>query len=417
PRRGDIEVSLVFRHFYPILAGAAERFRRYSVPLAAHGVGYRVFTLREDEAHAEREPLQANLLVHRLKAEGQPWVRDAALFQAAWADFRHQPPPAAAAGRLLQTSLAHDLSRPWLRRIRRLGVPCLYVGTMVGREDMALPAWRRWVQRGKSWLNYRPFSHVVVGTTVMARWFHSQGVPSRKLQVIPHGVDLSRFRPADPQERLLLRQKLALEPAARVFLFTGSIVPRKGIELLLRAWPQVRSHCPEARLVLVGGFERPTFMTGERMRALGDFQREMRALADRPECAGSVLFAGESSRVEDWLRAADFFVFPTEQEGMPNAVGEAMACGLPCLLTDFVGMPEVEFGQAGVHFQRIPRDQAPLSAGMIQFLQDSGRPAAAMGQRAADWVRAELDLVKICARYAEVYQTLAAWRQPPHIRG
>lgn len=402
-KKAEVEVSLVFRHFHPILAGAAERFRRYSVPLSGHGVGYEVFTLREDMAHPDLENMHDALRVRRICAEGKPWQRDAVLFEAASRHLAALPPK----GHVLQTSLAHDLSRPWLRRVRNHGNGCLYVGTMVGREDNTLPAWRRLVQKCKAWMNYRPFHRVVASTTVMARWFQSQGVSAERIQVIPNGVDLTRFRPVqDASEKLHLRCRLGLDGTAPVVLFAGSIVPRKGIDLLLQAWPSVLAQVPDARLVLVGGFDRPTFMTKERMQELSRFQEDMRDLAAREECRGSVTFAGESPHVEEWMRASDVFVFPTEQEGMGNVVLEAMASAVPCVITEFHGLPEKEFGKAGEEFVLVPRTHKSLANGLVDVLQD---PCAAgiMGWRGHEWVIQEMGLDLTVDRYARLYLALA----------
>ena len=398
-----VEVSLVFRHFHPILAGAAERFRRYSTPLAKERIRFEVFTLREEEVHAEREILHETLQVRRFSAQGKPWVRDAALFQRAWDHLSVLP----AEGHVLQTSLAHDLSTPWLSRIRRHGTRCVYVGTMVGRFDDTLPAWRRWAQRWKSWRNLRPFHRVVASTTVMARWFQSQGVAAERIQVIPNGVDLKRFRPVlDPPEKLHLRSCLGLDSTAPVVLFAGSIVPRKGVDLLLRAWPSVLAQVPDAKLVLVGGFDRPTFMTKERMQELSRFQEDMRSLAAREECRGSVTFAGESPHVEEWMRASDVFVFPTEQEGMGNVVLEAMASAVPCVITEFHGLPEKEFGQAGKEFILVPRTLESLANGLADALLAPGQ-SCAMGWLGHEWVNREMSFDLTIDRYARLYRRLA----------
>jgi glycosyltransferase involved in cell wall biosynthesis len=398
-----VEVTLIFRHFHPILAGAAERFRRYSVPLREAGVRYEVITLRENVEHAAVEALHEGLRVQRYEAQGAPWRRDAALFEQAWRHLSKAPPR----GRVLQTSLAHDLSTPWLRKVRGHGVNCLYVGTMVGREEEGLPMWRRWIRRWKNRRNYQPFTTVVASTTVMARWFETCGVARERIEVIPNGVDVERFRPvADATEKRQLRRTLGLPEAAPVVVFAGSIVPRKGVDLLIRAWPRVLAAVPEARLVLVGGFDRPTFMTQERMQELGRFQEGVRAMAEGPECGGSVTFAGETDRVEDWLRAADVFVFPTEQEGMGNVVLEAMACGIPNVITDFHGLPKEEFGHAGREFILVERQEEALAHGLTRALTE---PAAmrAMGIAGREWACAHLDVRLTLERYARLYHRLA----------
>lgn len=399
-----VEVSLVFRHFHPILAGAAERFRRYSTPLAKERIRFEVFTLREEEVHAERERLHETLQVRRFSAQGKPWVRDAALFQRAWDHLSVLP----AEGHVLQTSLAHDLSTPWLSRIRRHGTRCVYVGTMVGRAEPGLPLWRRWVQKWKTKRNFAPFHKVVASTTVMARWFENSGVSRDHIEVIPNGVDVGRFRPvANASEKRQLRETFGLPKEGPVVMFAGSIVPRKGVELLIRAWPQVLAVVPDATLVLVGGFDRPTFMTQERMQELSRFQDSMRSLAAQPECGGSITFAGETDHLEDWLRAADVFAFPSEQEGMGNVVLEAMASGLPCVITQFHGMPEKEFGSVGREFILVPRDEVSLAQGLLDVLaQESKR--AAFGNAARRWTCDEMDVQLTIQAYQSLYRSQAA---------
>jgi glycosyltransferase involved in cell wall biosynthesis len=399
---GCVEVTLVFRHFHPILAGAAERFRRYSVPLAKADIGYDVFTLREDEKHAAHEQLHDRLSVRRIAATGAPWQRDEVLFTAAWGKLSQLTPR----GHVLQTSLAHDLSTPWVRRTRKHGVGCLYVGTMVGREEEGLPAWRRWVQKWKNRRNYQAFDRVVASTTVMAQWFQECGAAADRIDVIPNGVDVERFQPvASAEQKRQLRTTLQMADAPTV-VFAGSIVPRKGVDLLIRCWPKVLAQVPDARLILVGGFERPTFMTQERMQELSRFQEGVRGLAAQPECRGSITFAGESSRVEDWFQAADAFVFPTEQEGMGNVVLEAMACAVPCVITQFHGLPKEEFGEAGREFVLVPRTEDALADGLSETLK-APEKARIMGLRGCEWTRDRMDVRLTIARYAKLYRQLA----------
>ncbi|MDZ4286526.1 MAG: glycosyltransferase family 4 protein [Prosthecobacter sp.] len=399
-----VEVSMVFRHFHPILAGAAERFRRYSVPLAKHGIRFKVFTLKEDENSPESEQMHETLHVRRLAAEGKPAARDAALFEAAWNELSSKP----AQGSVFQTSLAHAESTPWLRRLRRHGVRCVYAGTMVGGQELEGAFWRRWVRQWRYRRYYAPFNQVIASSTVMARWFERLGVRRERLVIIPNGVNVERFCPVrDDGEKRELRRRLGLPVEGKLAIFVGNIVPRKGVHLLLNAWLKVISVVPDAHLVLVGGFDRPTFMTRERMDELGHYQKDIKTMATSPEARDSVIFAGETNRVEDWLRAADLFVFASEQEGMPNAVLEAMACGLPAIITEFQGMPDVEFGQSGREYLLVRRNEEALATGLRNLLGDP-KNAQIIGQNAREWTCAQLDVNSTIKRYADVYHACAS---------
>lgn len=400
--KATTDVTLVFRHFHPILAGAAERFRRYSIPLAKDGLRFQTYTLRESAEHPEEEALHEGLQVHRITAEGGAWQRDAVLFQhAVEALSRHR-----GKGQVLQTSLAHGLARPWLKRARAHGVGCLYVGTMVGDDDAPAPVWRRLLQRWRIRQDYAPFHTLVASTGVMAKWFEERGIRKDRIEIIPNGVDTSRFKPAaDAREKAALRAELGIPLETKLVLFVGSIVPRKGVDLLLRSWPGTLAHHPDARLALVGGFERPTFMTQERIATLTEYQNGVRALAESTDMRGSVQFVPETPTVEKWLRAADVFVFPSEQEGMGNVVLEAMACGLPSVITRFKGLPEGEFGEPGCEFHLVPRTEADLTAGLNTALADVGK-ANAMCRHAREWIMDRMDLRLTLARYSQLYHRL-----------
>jgi len=400
--RATTGVILIFRHFHPILAGAAERFRRYSVPLAKEGLSFQTYTLRENAEHPEEETLHPGLHVRRITTYGKAWQRDAVLFQRAFEDLSHRPTD----GQVLQTSLAHGLSRPWLKRIRAHGVGCLYVGTMVGDDDTPAPLWRRIVQRWRMRQDYAPFHALVASTGVMAQWFEYRGIRKNRIEIIPNGVDTTRFQPAaDASEKAALRAELGIPLEVKLVLFVGSIVPRKGVDLLLRSWPATLAHHPNAHLVLVGGFERPTFMTQERIATLTDYQNGVRALAESADMRGSVQFVAETPTVEKWLRAADVFVFPSEQEGMGNVVLEAMACGLPSVITRFKGLPEGEFGEPGCEFHLVPRTEEDLTAGLRTALADT-KQGEIMGKHARTWILDRMDLRLTLARYSQLYHRL-----------
>lgn len=400
--KATTDVTLVYRHFHPILAGAAERFRRYSVRLAKEGLSFQTYTLRESEEHPEAETLHPSLHVRRISTHGGAWQRDAVLFQQAFETLSGRP----ADGQVLQTSLAHGLARPWLKRVRSHGVGCLYVGTMVGDDDAPAPVWRRILQRWRMRQDYAPFHSLVASTGVMAQWFEQRGIRKDRIEIIPNGVDTTRFRPAaDASEKVALRAELGIPFETKLVLFVGSIVPRKGVDLLLRSWPGALAHHPDARLALVGGFERPTFMTQERIAVLTQYQTSVRGLAESADMRGSVQFVPETPAVEKWLRAADVFVFPSEQEGMGNVVLEAMACGLPSVITRFKGLPEGEFGEPGCEFHLVPRTEENLTSGLCTALGDA-KQGEIMGKHARTWILDRMDLRLTLARYSQLYHRL-----------
>jgi glycosyltransferase involved in cell wall biosynthesis len=148
---------------------------------------------------------------------------------------------------------------------------------------------------------------VLVGSTYAADSFVAEGIPRSRMRVVPYGVDLQTFAPPADGERER-RDGPRFET-----IFSGQMTQRKGLSYLLRGWR--RFGRPDARLTIVGA------PVGD-PRALAPYADSFRHVPHqtRPELARL-------------YRAADVFVFPTLLEGMGLVVLEAMACGLPVIVT------------------------------------------------------------------------------------
>lgn len=153
-----------------------------------------------------------------------------------------------------------------------------------------------------------------------------QTVGARRATIIPNGVDTAVFRPPTGTERAAARAKLGLPDSAVVFAFTGRFVLLKGLDLLLPAFRSLLSthRADTVRLVLVGS---------------GELQEESVTAAfapDRlgPDMARAVHVHSATDDVRPFLFAGDVFVMPSRHEGLSNAVLEAIACGMACVLSD-----------------------------------------------------------------------------------
>lgn len=139
-------------------------------------------------------------------------------------------------------------------------------------------------------------------------------VPSSRLHFIRTGVDTDRFSPGRNDE---LRAKLGIPPSAVVFGFTGGLRPEKNLPLLIDAFGDAAIE--NVRLILVGD---------------GGLRPELEARVRERGLAGRVLFPGRAADPLPWYRAFDVFVMSSVTEQTSNAQLEAMACGLPCIVTD-----------------------------------------------------------------------------------
>lgn len=296
---------------------------------------------------------------------------------------------------------------------RRAGLPSVFYATMFpDGPPPKLLGRARYVLRMRALLS--PFSQFIVSSERMkAAYRQFAHVPERRLRVLRNGVDLSSFSPPQPGEPEVLRAKLKLPVSAPIVLYSGSITPRKGVDLLLEAWPQIRSVHPTAVLVLLGSLgARPTFRQAAMIAELDAYTERIKAmLAGLPHPA-SVILPGEVDVVADYYRAADVFAFPSHREGLPNAVLEAMACGLPAVVAPFAGVPDdgEEFGTAGVHFVRSSHDPRQLADDVSGLLADCGK-LRSVGQAARQWMEETQGMPQTLDMLAGFYREAARARR------
>jgi glycosyltransferase involved in cell wall biosynthesis len=183
------------------------------------------------------------------------------------------------------------------------------------------------------------------------------GLSEAKTCVIPNGIRAESFlaKPAAPASAL---------PAVR-FGTVGRLVPAKGHTTLVEAFALLRDRLPCARLAIAGG---------------GPLAEELRQLVIRHGLEDRVTLAGPTSDVAGFLHGLDVFVFSSRNEGLPMAILEAMAAGLPVVSTRVGGVPEVvPEGEAGWF---CPVDDPAALADAMYRAASSGE-LAERGRRAA----------------------------------
>ena len=163
----------------------------------------------------------------------------------------------------------------------------------------------------------------------------SAGWPAAKLAKIPNGVDILKFRPTKRSEQKDIRRQLAIGEIALTVLFVGKITPRKGVRELIQAWGRIEQHYPKAQLLLVGPYSR-----NEHWAVDQEFKESLDEQLKTVD-THRVHFLGQVDDPASYFRVADLFVFPTNAEGMPNVVLEAMATGLPIVASNLDPLQEM----------------------------------------------------------------------------
>ena len=187
------------------------------------------------------------------------------------------------------------------------------------------------------------------------------GVDAGRAHVIYNGVDAAIFHPAD---QAAARQRLGVAADERVLLFIGNLKLAKGCVDLLEGFICMAASQPRATLVFVGG--------GEAHGRLMERAAEA-GLAHRVRLLGKV----DHTLLPVWFAASDLLCLPSHNEGVPNVVLEAMACGVPVVASTVGGIPEVVPEFAGVLVP--PGDTSALAGALEEALVrewDSDRIAA-----------------------------------------
>ncbi len=290
----------------------------------------------------------------------------------------------------------HDaalLALQFLRLSRRIEVPlvasCYYVPRFVTRylggeitEDVveaATWAYSVWL------LNH--CDRVVFATRAHRDFFQDQGLKA-PTAIISNGLDVHRYRPADGADEGI-EARYAL-PAGPRILFVSRLARDKAIDVLIRAMPGIRSHVPNASLLLVGR---------------GDYRASLEELTAELRLAGAVRFLGfiPEADMPAIYRACDCFAIASTYEVQSLPTLQALATGLPVVAADAVALPEIV--KDGVNGYLVPPgDPRAVADAIVRVLSDPER-AAAMAQEGLAIVQSHAE-EHTFDLYEELYRSL-----------
>lgn len=233
----------------------------------------------------------------------------------------------------------------------------------------------------------------IVACAYAARDGHVRaGYAEESFEVIPNGFDVERFSP-DQGARDGVRDELGFSTDARLVGLVARWHPQKDHATFAAAASRIAAEIPEAAFVLCGqGIAASNARLVELISAAG--------IADRTR------LLGVREDVPRITAALDVAVSSSLGEGFPNALGEAMACGIPCVATD-VGDTAELMGSAGRLID--PGDPAALAAAAIDLLRNPAA-AAELGVAARQRVRERYSLEEMTSAYQRVYGEVARVR-------
>jgi glycosyltransferase involved in cell wall biosynthesis len=411
-----LNLCLAAPSFYPTYGGAQLRFLRYLSGFRDRSIDTRIVTgtptanEHTSPGHAEewRRNRVGKLLVsatpdgtpvQRVRLPDEKGWRREILFNQTVARYCRQTDHRADVLQLV-TGL-RPLNIPWIRYLQARRIAVAYAVTIAPNQskqpkNRLKRIYRTWSAREL----YNQLDCIITNNTPLRDMVREMGATT-PVEVIPNGVDLRRFQPpgTGTEHREL---RLGLGVTGKDFLVTtvGAVIPRKGCDLLLEAWLNIAARFPSAHLALIGP---RTDLQDPKLSAFRDRLEALRQASPAPQ---NVHFVGEVANIETYMRATDVFVLPSDREGMPNSVLEAMASKVPVVMTPFTGLSD-DLGKPGRHFLLAERDAGKLADAILGLLTNPELRAelAASGH---DWVSSRMDLEMALDRYAGLYHELSA---------
>lgn len=383
PLLRPISILLVCDTYPPVLGGSEIEAQRVAAALIQRGHRVRVLCSGGPPMPAVREwtdPAGVPVSILTRRSRGI-WKNLAFAGRTAWTLLRDRNRYDVVyflmQGLHLATGLpaARVVRKPIVMKFSGSSIISLMSGSRVGRLEL------RWLAK---WAG-----RVMVLNEGMAQEAVQHGLPRELLVWMPNPVNVEQFRPGAPDEAAELRRVQGIPAGAAVVIYVGRLSPEKGLLSLLRSFALARRHVPEAFLLLVGD---------------GPMRRELEGFAANLGLGSSELrFAGrvDVSEVPDWLRLADVFSLVSPNEGFSCALAEAMASGLPSVVTDIPANEQlVQSGRHGL-LVAVDDDNA-IATALVSLLKDEPLRRR-MGAESRRRVLDDYSTSSVIARYESLF--------------
>ncbi|MDZ7336673.1 MAG: glycosyltransferase family 4 protein [candidate division KSB1 bacterium] len=388
-RTNKFRILMLAEKYPPVYSGAGHQ--AYSLSKTLAKLGHQVIVLTQLQRGLAKKENQDGFQVVRLKSIGGR-VLFSYLFgikAGLWLLFRWKRFD------ILHIHGINLWGLPAMLIARLTGIKIVAKMTLLGEDD---PPGLEKMKFGKLRKKVYLFPHKVIALTqAQIEQYRQSEFADHKLVQIPNGVDLKRYFPVSAAAKMELRKKLNLPADKNIALFVGKISVRKGVPVLIDAWSNFLQN-ENIMLCLVG----PDNIEKE-------FSHQIRIQIKEKNLENQIIMAGNKKNIAEYMQAADLFVLPSEREGLPNSLLEAMACGLPCIVA---AMPEYEtiFRSDPPVLKMIHEiNSAKLAAAILELMDLKMK--SAIGSGAHQFIASHLSIEKIAGQYEKLYGQLIHKKQ------
>lgn len=236
-------------------------------------------------------------------------------------------------------------------------------------------------------LSFRPFSRVVAISNAIAEVLRSAGVADEKLSVIRSAVDAKAFE--TDADRARLAEQFGIEPGHVAIACAAQLIPRKGQRFLLEALAELRTRCPQLRVVFFGE---------------GRDAAELNAQLQSLNLEGLAQFAGFRPDLDAYLGAFDLLVHPALAEGLGVIVLKAQAAGVPVVAFRAGGVVEVVLDRETGRLT--PPADVPALAEAIAALSENPALRAEYAEKARARAQRHFAIDRMVEQHVQLYEAV-----------
>ncbi|MFQ5657194.1 MAG: glycosyltransferase family 4 protein [Candidatus Methylomirabilales bacterium] len=384
--RGDekpLSVCMLISSFFPVTGGTERQCQELAASLLKAGVDVAVLTRKRKGLQAFE--LIEGIPVHRVPAPGKGMIASLSyqLFSLLWLRRHRGRYRILHAHQALSPALIAALARilfPETRTIVKITSTGETSDFRLGRAKLLFPIRRQLL---------RAIDTFVVLTESMRADLHQYGLGAAKIVKIPSMLDVSRFCPTSPKLKNRQRLDLGLPPEKKIVIHTGRDEPPKDLVTLLEAWALLPPRRREEAYLLIVGSSDPN---------------RWETLAAQRGIQGTLSVRRMCGNIHEYLQTSDVLVLASTSEGLPNAVLEGLACGLPVVASDVGGVREVVQDQReGILVP--PKDPAALASALDRVLVDS-LLATDLGRQGRMLAETRFSLDIVTELYLALYRSL-----------
>jgi len=229
-----------------------------------------------------------------------------------------------------------------------LGAVGTVIGSVIGKRNITKIASSTKIPKlqkslfGKLVLSFfKKSSAIICMTDEILDELKAINVATAKIKRISNAVDVNRFKPGNQETRSTFRKERGWDEETPIILFSSRLIIGKGLDILVKAWPDVIKSFPDAKLIILGSGT----------NQIDSVEEEIKEQISSNNIE-NIHFEGDVTNPEVYLGISDIFVFPSRHEGISNALLEAMASGLCCIASAIGGNQTVmEDGKDGILFK------------------------------------------------------------------